>query len=208
MPITSCIFFQSMVSKKDLLSAFVKLTGNAPPIFAPNNDKEFNLTDTVTLNKATPTTIYIADNDYTLTQIEADGKDCTGKSTIHNNDQGTIIYTIYFSDNTSCNLIWESTEHGLVIKDTSTSTCTQKMREAIKEYVLYQYNVTTLITPDDSKHKKLIQSIIKNINIENINQGRNWMEEPDDATPTTVPYMQETTAPQIVADGSKLETGV
>lgn len=79
---------------------------------------------------------------------------------------GIIKYTISFSNNTNCNLIWQQTEYGTFIR--AEPNCTQEMKQAIKDFVRLKADVNTDIQSSKPEHKKGIQSIIKNINIDEI----------------------------------------
>ena len=120
----------------------------------------------MTLNNAKSTNIqYIAGSDFNITQITADGKEYKGSGRW---GAGKIMYTIFFSNNTMCNLIWEENEWDTTIK---AQECTTEMLNAIKNYVRLQPTTVDIQVDNcngDERKINNIKSIIKKININTI----------------------------------------
>lgn len=122
------------------------------------------LQDSVTLSRDENTCIkYIVEkkNDYKLTKIVADGSNYKPSRS----GAGKITYTIFFSNDTRCKLIWTDGEW----KDTLTADtkCTPEMKDAIAQYVSLPVPVETYITTNTpSEWHKIIKSTIKR-NIKN-----------------------------------------
>lgn len=75
---------------------------------------------------------------------------------------GKITYTIFFSDDTHCNLIWTDGEWEDTL--TADTKCTQEMKDAIAQYVEFPVLVETNITHTPSKwHEKIKLTIKRNL---------------------------------------------